>query len=75
MVVCTVEGQLILRYFNERKNEFDDEGNYDGVSSLQEPVEAEKGVSDTESSDASDMESWVIVTYSTKKTLKHLWEK
>ncbi|KAG5879953.1 hypothetical protein JTB14_024546 [Gonioctena quinquepunctata] len=48
----------------------DDEGNYDAVSSLQELVEAKKGVSDTKSSDAIDMESWVIVTYSTKKTLK-----
>ncbi|KAG5883690.1 hypothetical protein JTB14_007409 [Gonioctena quinquepunctata] len=45
----------------------DDEGNYDAVSSLQELVEAKKGVSDTELSDAIDMESWVIVT---KKTLK-----
>ncbi|KAG5869463.1 hypothetical protein JTB14_027066 [Gonioctena quinquepunctata] len=48
----------------------DDEGNYDAVSSLQELVEAEKGVSDTESSDAIYMESWIIVTYSTKKTIK-----
>ncbi|KAG5876689.1 hypothetical protein JTB14_005155 [Gonioctena quinquepunctata] len=47
-----------------------DEGNYDGVSSLQELVKPEKGVSDTESSDAIDMESWVVVTYFTKKTLE-----
>ncbi|KAG5886259.1 hypothetical protein JTB14_020822 [Gonioctena quinquepunctata] len=48
----------------------DNEGNYNAVSSFQELVEAEKGVSDTESSDDMDMESWVIVTYSTKKTLE-----
>ncbi|KAG5866989.1 hypothetical protein JTB14_028178 [Gonioctena quinquepunctata] len=63
--------QYNLYNFTIVKGDSDDEGNYDAVSSLQELVEAEKGVSDTESSDAIDMESWVIVTYSTKKTLKH----
>lgn len=48
----------------------DDDDKYDGIETLQDLAEAEK--SDEEEDDISDpqIDSWVIVTYSTKKSLR-----